>query len=344
MLTILLFVDVEKRETLLERFFYSMREWNREPLESGDVRILLITQKQNDTHSREVAAAQPFGVEVVDAAHPRDESGYPVWDVLEECRQVWDRVDGEYVTWSHAEFLWLPGRLSKTVEWLKQARPVAAMGNLRRLGKYTPSLKTEIGTREATKGCSDAVEAVIDRMPPDEAAKVIEFFPSWHWVYWLPEPDVGGKRWGEDVTFLRRDWLDDTRFLHHGGALPFQDVYDLLQVGFQTMETVGSAPPCPRMPRDVCEMYHLWHPKFWSSWTPAMRRWFYKDPDAWSGTTFLRDDIWTELFNQRANQWTTDKAVCRVRRDPGGTVTRWHRDFAIWMCRGGLAVLRSHMG
>lgn len=322
-LTILLVADVEHDRVMDRRWFGAVRELN--PRAHDRLQVIVLNQRPDRAGLEELAAAQPYPVEIADCDYPRDESGYPVWDLVAAVREVWGRVEAPYVTFSHMEYLHGPDRLARTCDWLAEHQPTIALGNLRRI--TAKEERATARTEDSPEPLDAAAKDLVDRDRWDLLAEHWTLFGGRPWVYWV-QPPANCTRWLEDVFFASRDWLDAMRFWDHGGPQPFQDVYDLVGAAMWRMEKLGIAPECRQMARSVHDACHLSHHKHWRSYTPAMRAWFVAHASEYAGTTFVRGDLWDAVFAGGPNK---SAAVNAFRREPGGTVARWLADFSRYL-------------
>ena len=311
LLTIVLTLDVEKPVEYDRQFFKAM-EWSAgEALD--EVEVVVLSQR-----------GRPESFPVHLSRCPRNSEDYPVWDLFADVRDVWDRIRGEYVTFSHTEYCWGPDRLRRTLEALRCERPVLALGNLRR-------------THPVTNGyASRGVDSPLSRLllhwlSANQFSHVAEWWDCFNGFYWLTQQATGRNTWLEDVFFAKREWFEGLRFFERGGRQPFQDVYDIMGTAMQLLTRHHVAPQVIRFDREVCELVHLAHDKCWSAYTPAMRDWFFAHREEWAETTFIRDDLWRRVLNSAF----PGGVVRDFRRAPGGTVTNWHSEFSGWLQNGG---------
>jgi hypothetical protein len=339
-LTILLFVDVEKDRQFDRRFFDTLRHLNASAMDH--IQVVVLCQRDRDPQLEELVSTLPCDREVVYCEHPKNDAGYPVWDVCAGVRQAWPRVRGEYVTFSHTEYANGPDRIRRTCDWLMSRRPVFAMGNLRRVVPHRwdwRKRRLDIGDE-----MSLCLTALVDGHYWDFLREQWSLFTGHPWVSWQPQPGPGSPRpWLEDVFFARRDWLEVTRFFHHGGDLPFQDVYDLVGPGLERLCRHKVGPVVWRLDRETHEACHIAHTKCWGSYTAAMRRYFERNRKAYRDTTMIRWDLWDAVLKPDGCGAAPGQAVSDFRRAPGGTVTRWCADFSGYLQTGGEEKLREYM-
>lgn len=330
-LSILLFADVEKNSSYLRHYFGSLREWNQDGLD--DTQVVLVSQHQDSSELRAICAEQPFPVEFIEAGH-EFVAGYPVWDVLDEVRKAWPLLTGRYVTMQHTEFLWMPGRLRKTIEWLKQNRFYLALGNLRRTVK-------EGGEPRGSKEVSDTLTSLLESGQWDRARNVSEYLSTSHWVWWQPERKAGPSPWSEDVFFADREWLNTWKMPYHGGKQPFQDIYDLMGRAVEWLSRFKFMPEIERMPQSVNKSIHLWHAREWGAWTPSMSRHFLKDQKSWGLTALGNARVWRDLIMMRTQPTgkVNYKPVIQLRIGPGGTVNRYGNGLKAWLSNGGIPAM-----
>ena len=332
-LTILLTDSVELDQSYLDLYFQALRDWNANGLD--DLQVIILSQRKDCLRASLLAAGQRFDVRVLECDHDFA-GGYPIWDILSSARKAWPLVEGEYVHFSHPEFIWGPGRLRKTIDWLKANRPYYANGNLRRPGKHA-----DIAAQKTADHCviepSENLRKLMASGQMDAASRLFDSMPTCWWMFWIPEQKPGDVPYAEDVFFADKEWLEAWQFTAHGGELPFQDVYDLMGMAFNSMlPKYKLAPQCVRMPQSIHKMIHLWHPKAWDSWTPEVRDYFLGNPERWKGTKFLDAAIWERLIASRGAGMPKDgQPVSNLRNAPGGTVTRYGLDLSVWLQSGG---------
>ena len=314
MITQILFVDAEKPPEYLPRFFGHAQ----------GVQVIVISQEV-DT-SRTKALAESNGALFLAAGQPHI-GDICVWDVLASLRQIWGWIEGEYVTFAHPEFLWLPGVIEETKKWLALHGTRVALGNLRRImserrDNYRGNLHD---THEALGilDCGGDIHAV----------------PTKPWAYWRDEPANGNPGWVEDVFFARKDFFDVIRFPHHGGSQPFQDVYDLMGVVSDVLKRYQLPVDVIRMPRGVGEMWHLYHDRPRSWVCPEVKAWFQSRNGQYADSPLRRDDIWERLLNNPDYTVMTD-----VRRGPGGTCSQYQAAFSRWLHFGGKDEVKAYFG
>jgi hypothetical protein len=300
-----------------------------------DTQIVLVSQHRDSTELREICAEQPFPVEFLEAGH-KFIDGYPVWDVLEEVRLAWPLLRGRYVTMQHTEFLWSPGRLRRTIDWLTAKGLYLAIGNLRRT--VAPG-----GEPRGSREVSDRLTSLLDAGRWDEATPVAESLPTSHWVWWQPERPAGVTAWQEDVFFADREWLNAWKMPFHGGRQPFQDVYDLMGRAVDWLSRHRFLPDIERIPQQFHKSIHLWHPREWGAWTPAMSRHFLADRKSWGMTALGKATVWRDLIAMRTQKTgaVNYKPVIALRIGQGGTVSRYGNDLKTWLSNGGTPVLRK---
>ncbi len=330
-LTILTNCSSELSPDYLRLYREALLRWNDKGL--AETQVILLPQSP-----LQPSQTDPF--EVVETEY-ESVNGYPVWDLMRAVRQAWPKVQGEYVTFDHPEFIWGPGRLDKTIAWLKGYRPVYAMGNLRRPGTFE-----EIANRDArddvSKYASDWFKGFLDRGDWDEAANAFEYLQTAHWMYWVTRPQKPGPNpWIEDAFYADKGWLDLWGFTRYDMELPFQDVYDLIQRAAQTLYQYGVPVQCLRMPESINRLIHLWHPRAWGSWTAEMRDWFLAQPDRWKKIRFGEREIWERLIAFRKAPVKDSKPVNEVRFESRGTATNYGVALAAWLNNGGVEAMRK---
>ena len=320
-LTILLVVDVEKPPEYLDWYAAGLARLNSSAELGRDYQVLFLNQHHGD---RWTAA------------------GYPVWDLLEQTAQAWPLVEGEYVTWAHSEFLWCTDRLRRTIDWLRQHRPVIALGNLRRTGD--DRLYQAHTLDRGMKLASDPITDHLRRGDWEAAAIAAEQTPTTNWMANPHQPlPTDAPAWLEDVFFVRRDWLEVTEFLHHGRPQFFQDVYDLMDAAQVKLGVHDATPRCPRLPQSVCRLVHLWHDRRMRHLGPDVRRYFLRNAARYDGTLYASREHWRRLDACFTAAKRDEGAIWPWRRDPGGTVWRWAMDFEAWLERGGAEDCRRYL-
>lgn len=340
LLSILLFIDVEKEREFDHRWFSALRGLNPRALD--DLQVLVLCQRDQDTALRELIAQQPFRASLHFTNQPRAGDGYPIWDNVAAIREVWPLVEGEYVTFSHAEYVHGPGRLRRTMNWLVDERPILALGNLRRI------IRSSGDFRGYVENENDPMNLLFAALVDGECWSILRdhwgVFSQLPWMYWNPEPLPGKRAWLEDIFFARRDWFTALRWWEHGGKLPFQDIYDLMGPGLERLNRDKLKPDVYRLPREIHEAVHILHRKTWGSYTVAVREWFKRHRREYADTTMTRWDLWDRiLMTDKRKQPTPGLVVSDFRRAPGGTVTRWCVDFSAYLQDGGARAVRDYM-
>lgn len=326
-ITMLLFVDVEKEPRMLKRFYESLSYLNSAGWDA--LELFVLCQGDQDTY------AAPIGVNPIGIQCGHDKvNDYPVWDVMEVTRRVWPEITGEYVTWAHPEFFLCPDRLRRTAEFLKSRRPHLAMGNLRRPGSDPGQWKFPSCSRDV----SDVLTRAIDLGDWERVRDYCEIIPTREWMYWSPPPKPGNAPWLEDIFFARKDWLEAVGFVRDYGPMPFQDVYDLMGAAADQLRKRGLTTDSVRLSRETHQAIHLWHPKAWSSFTPAMRDYFKAHAGQYADTRFVDWALWERLISCRGVRMPkNEQPVLQLRRGPKGTVTRFSVGIADWLAKSDAA-------
>lgn len=315
-LTIILIADAEKDRHLVDCFFASLRRWNRAGLR--DVQMLAICQHPKDRHAARAAVRQPYPVDVVFPRHDIVE-GYPVWDVCDELASVWSLVRGRYITVMHPEFLWLPERLPRTLDYLKREEPMVALGNLR-----WPARRFSYGDDEAREQGRNNTLRVLRLLRKQEwyaAGALAESMPNCGWMANGKPVKAGSCDWREDVFFVRRSWVEAVGILDDLAPMPFQDIFDIIGATVELCGRYGVAPLCERIDPHTNSVLHLWHRRAWGSWTPAMRHYFLDNPGRWDGTSLVRPELWDHLCGSDRQEQID--AVAALRRGRDGTLTNF---------------------
>jgi hypothetical protein len=222
---------------------------------------------------------------------------------------------------------------------LRENRPVYALCNLRRPGSLDALLDARLrDDSEEHRAASDWFLSYMEAGKWEEAAQVFEFMETAHWMFWSPTGQKPGVvPFIEDVFIAEKGWLDTFSFATRGSEMPFQDVYDLMNVTFQMMAKFKCAPQCIRMPQTVNRIMHLWHKKDWSSFAPEIRDWFMSNPERWKGTRYLDSGSWVRLLPCKGGAMPRDnRPVNDFRWGPGGTVQRWGLGISQWLQKGGM--------
>jgi hypothetical protein len=303
---------------------------------------VLVIGQTADTSILGICKECPIEITALCVNHPTASNGYPIWDVLDELRRVRYYVDGRYVCVMHSEFIWCKNRLLNTIEWLNENHPYLALGNLRRPGKLADMIKKE------QPGCSKEIsdtmtaalrEAVVSEnlYEWDKAAWLLETSPTRHWLHWYMPPSEGATKWQEDIFFADWEWLMAWNAFEHGGALPFQDIYDVMGKAATELWGKQALPEIYRMPLESNRVIHLWHPKLWGSWTPEVRDWFKDHAKDWEGTSFLDEKRWDAVIRNRT-EWAP---IADFRLGSAGTVTRYGIALRQWLVAKGESVLRE---
>jgi hypothetical protein len=330
-LTILTVCPTELDESYLRLYREALLRWNQEGL--AETQVILLPQKPLNIPT------DPF--EVVEVDFPRV-AGYPVWDLMASVRKAWPIVRGEYVSFDHPEFIWGPDRLDRTIAFLRGYRPVYGLGNLRRPGGLE-ELQKQGSRDDLSQPASDWLRRFLDAGRWAEGAEAFEYIESQLWMYWVKsEQKPGPTTWIEDASYLRKDWLDLWGFTAIDMEMPFQDVYDLLQVAVSEMVRHGVGFPCIRMPQSVNKLVHLWHPRTWGSWTPEMRDWFMSQPERWRHCSLGNRAMWNELIEFARAPRKDCKPVGKMRFGPRGTALNYACRVADWLRDGGIEAMDEY--
>jgi hypothetical protein len=310
-LSMILVVNVEQDIKYLSYFLKSMGVFNAPALASGEVEFLIISQRRRSEEIFKLLGDFPFPVDVVHAKH--DFVGaYPIWDVNEELRQVLPLLYGKFIAINHPEFLWLPGRLQSTVNYLKNhPNEYLVLGNLRRPGDRKRIEKEHPGhVIESSLQLMDLLDS--DKFV--DLAVVSETVDTCSWMFWSPEPTFGDDvPWLEDLFFISPAFIQVTNLFDHGGRLPFQDVYDLVAAAVLVLDKHHLTPKMSRMDFATNKVLHIHHPKTWGSWLPEVRDYFLNAPEEWCGTLFLDKGLWSKYATKRAASFQPPK------------ISRWNR-------------------
>ena len=337
-LTLILFVDVEKPLRMTGRFVESLTRLNAESLPKLQLIVLCQGDQADELTPSFACDRSGLNWTVLNCGHDMVE-GYPVWDVIEQTRRVWDFVVGQYVGWAHPEFFFAGDRLIRTIRYLEEFRPHLAIGNLRRPGNDPQQWKFPSCSRDV----SDVLARALDRGDFERARDYCEIMPTREWMYWSPLPKPGDSAWLEDIFFARKDWLDAIGFSRDYGPMPFQDVYDLMQVTIEQLRKRALMPRSVRLSQETNLAIHLWHPKGWSSFTPEMRDYFRAHADKYRGTRLIDWQLWDRLIACRGAHMPKDEQpVIHLRRGPAGTVTRFALGIAEYLKRGGRETVQQY--
>lgn len=321
----------------LERYLTAMYVWNR--VGENNTQLILILQRPLPAVCESVSRN---GFKIVQPEYEKV-NGYPVWDVMKTVRDIWAEVQGEYVTFNHMEFIWGPDRVQRTIDWLTQTKPVYVVGNLRRPGSMENVADRSLPT-DIVKEHSDWLTSTMDAGEWDVAAKIFEMMETTHWMYWDQKPQQPGLvNYIEDLFIAKKSWLDAWGFTKINFEMPFQDVYDLIGIAFQSMYKFNAAPQCVRPPQSVNKVIHLWHPREWLTWTVEMRNWFFADRKRWEGTRYVDPKVWNDLIQARMKGWPKDHGPANdLRRGPGGPVTRYGMEVSVMLQRDRAARLKQY--
>lgn len=331
-LTILTVCPAELDQSYLRLYREALLRWNGKGLE--DTQIILLPQRPLDGKD-----AEPFEVQ---ETYFDQVNGYPVWDVMKAVREAWPRVRGDYVSFDHPEFIWGPGRLDKTIAWLDAYRPVYGMGNLRRPGEVEEVSKRD-SPEDISHRASNWFRRFLEEARWAEGAEAFEVLQTTHWMYWAcAQQKPGPNPWIEDAFYARRDWLDSWGFCRYERELPFQDVFDLVQMAVRMLLQYGLVTTCVRMPQSVNKLMHLWHPRDWGSFTPEIRDWFFSQPERWQKTRFIDRRLWDELIAFRGNPKKDCQPVVQLRFGPRGTALNYGCDIAAWLSNGGVETMKTY--
>jgi hypothetical protein len=330
-LTIFVVCPVELDSEYLRLYREALLRWNREGL--ADTQVILLPQEKLSVPT------DPF--EVVETDFEMVD-GYPVWDAMKSVRQAWPLVRGEYVTFDHPEFLWGRNRLDKTIAWLNALRPICALGNLRRPGDALDGVQGK-GRDDISQKPSAWLRGFLDRGEWDAAALALEYLQTSDWMYWaVPRQKPGPSPWIEDVFYADKEWLDLWGFARYDMELPFQDVYDLMQMAARKFYEYGVPCQYVRAPQHINKLVHLWHSRAWGSWTPEMRNWFLSQPERWARTRFLDRSIWDRLIDFKRNPKDECEPVSALRFGARGTANRYGIAVANWLDDVGVEVMKAY--
>lgn len=330
-LTIFCVVPSRMGDDYLSLYREALLRWNARGLE--DTQVIILPQREIgiDISPFEL---YPFEFERV--------TGYPVWDLMKHVRAAWPRVKGQYVTFDHPEFIWGPDRLDRTIAYLQAYKPIYAMGNLRRPGAVDEATASDFRD-DQSRAAAEWFRAFL-RGAWDSADKAFEYLQTTTWMYWSgAQQKPGPAPWVEDVFYCPKNWLDAWGFCNYGLELPFQDVYDLMQYAVRTHYQFGLPFQCLRMPQSINRLMHLWHPRYFSSWSPEMRDWFFAQPERWKDTRFLDKELWDRLiaFNHLPQKEKNTKPISELRFGPRGTSVRYGVAISQWLQDGGVEVMRE---
>lgn len=340
-LTIIVIEDAEKDRRMIERFFYGLGVLNAAAL--SRVQVIAVTQRQDSTLPvvlTEFMAHTGCEVLCVEADHPRADDGYPIWDICDALRQVGPLVQGEYISFAHAEFIYGPDRLERTCRYLRRKRPVLAMGNLRRLGHSQAHWHNRLLSPQT--GLTDMIAEWIDADRPRALTAAWDDLPTTHWAHWRDEPRDDGTI-DEDIVYVRRDWLATLAFFDQDTRQPYQDVYDLLRAAYAILRGSDLEPFCHRLSRRDNDVIHLDHPRRRPAYSLACYRWFLAHRQQWQGTSHGRDDLWSRILSPSATDDQRHQAISEFRHGSDGTVTRWSIAFVAWLRSGGAERVREYM-
>jgi hypothetical protein len=226
--------------------------------------------------------------------------------------------------------------VAKTLDWLWQHRPTIALGNLRQ----------PAGSGRDQEFSSARITDHLRRGDWLSAAIAAERTPTINWLAWPHEPQpTDAPVWHEDLFFVNRAFLETIRFLDHGGPQIFQDVFDLMGALLAKLGRYDAQPSCPRMPREVNQVLHLWHDRRMACFSPAVREHFLRNADRWQETLYASRPHWQALdaLYARANRDGEGEAVWNFRRDPGGSVWRYAMDVERWLEAGGIDAVRAYL-
>lgn len=333
MLTLFVVCPVELDLGYLTLYREALLRWNKAGLR--ETQVILLPQQ-------EIPVSLSDGFEVSETKFEQV-NGYPVWDVMKAVRQAWPMVRGEYVSFDHPEFIWGPGRLEKTIEWLKGYRPIYGMGNLRRPGEWE-NINQPNSRDDISQNASGWFKSFLDLNLWEDGAEAFEYLQTTHWMYWAAKAQRPGVNpWIEDAFFAEKEWLDLWGFTRYELEMPFQDVYDLMQIAVRTLYQYGLVFDCVRMPQSVNRIMHLWHPRAWGSWTPEMRDWFFSQPDRWKKTSFADPKLWEGLIDFQHNPQKACEPVVRLRFGPRGTCVNYGVEISRWLNEeGGVEAMKAY--
>lgn len=329
-LTILTIIPHELDDSYLEHYRDALLNWNKEGL--ADAQVILLPQGKSLPQSS-------FPFEILSCEF-ESVDGYPIWDVMKQIRTAWKSIRGDYVTVDHPEFIWGPERLERTINWLRGYRPIYALGNLRRDGCWEQI--TQLNCREISRDPSLWFKRFLEEGRWEEAITPFECMSTIQWMYWRGPPQrPGTNEWIEEVFYADRQWLEAWGFISHGGEMPFQDVWDLLQVATKIQRIYGLPFDCHRMPMNINKIRHLWHPRLRSNLTPAVRDWFLSQPERWAKSSFGNADLWRDLLLVGKNNGEGNNSVHELRFGPRGTAANYRAAVAAWLDNGGVEKMQQ---
>lgn len=331
-LTILVPCPTELGWEYLYLYREAMLRWNKAGL--AETQVILLPQGKLPS-----VDLDPFQVINV----PFDKVGkYPIWDVMRSIRAAWPHVRGEYVSVDHPEFLWGPDRLDRTIAWLKGYRPIMGIGNLRRPGAMKETSNDSEARDAISKDACSWFRTFLNRDDWSDAAGAFEYLQTVQWTYWAPTAPAGPTMWMEDVFYADKAWLDTWGFARYDLEMPFQDVYDVLQVSTKMMAQYGLPVMCQRMPQRINKLMHLWHPRPWSSFVAEIRDWFLSDPTRWQKSSLGNKDLWNDLIAYaKSPAGKPYNPVHTVRFGPRGTATNYAVSLSTWLNAGGVEALQE---
>jgi hypothetical protein len=341
LLTTVIFQNAELSTEYLGWNLRSLWEWNREGLEQNQ--IIVVSQLRDSSKVRQICAEALFPIEVFECGN-EFVGDYPVWDLFQSLRIIWPSILGEYVTIHHTEFLWMPGLLQRTIDYLKSNKPCLALGNLRR------PFKAGCETKESVEA---AAELIAPMTAGDWAAAraIAEAMLTKHWVFWRSEQAPGKSMWWEDVFFAARSWLEAWKMPYHGGDQPFQDVYDVVGKALSSMVRHHVDPPIVRMTMDVNKIVHVSHPRPFGYIDPKLQNYFMSDPKRWGLLALSKRELWWDMLRSKGQpdrdaHQNLDallyRSLVRHRMGAYGTVGRYGKSFDKWLGNGGQQTLRSY--
>jgi len=302
-LTLVIVNDGQKDRKLLDYCFRALAT-----NDLTDVQVMLLQQAVNGSYARDLAAKQPFKVEVFESAGEIID-GVRLWDVMADLKAMRPKMTGEYLLYIHKEFILPPDYLSTSLAFLAERGPDIARGNLMRLGSRE---SFEYPIESSCRKESAKLKRAITAGRP---------FPELECIPWIfsrePKPD----RWVEDVFFARLAWLDQVEFFGQCDRLLFQDIFDCV-----TAIDRANRIYCPQVPG---RMFHLWHEKGYHHFSDAVIEHFESNPQRWRGTCFFDIPLLRRIQAYLANPNPLDNnPIHELRQGKNGTVTRYAKAFS----------------
>jgi len=342
-LTMVISVDEEKRLELLKLNLLALKKFNSDGLRY--LQIILMNQRVDSEEVLRIIKNAGIRVELFQCDFEVVD-GHPLWDIMSALRSIRPLMSGDWFSLMHSEFIYDPGTLLQTVEYLQKRRAPVVLGNLRRLGS-----RSTLGRFHEHSSCRTisgrVVKRIEGRLAGDKAPLLSKGEPQMVWEFYKKGNlyvDYPGQ-WVEDLFFAKINWLDDMRVFEHSNRLLFEDIFNLMGGLFQVLKRYGVQPWVDRIPMKHNRVLHLWHKKGYLHFTPALISFFQRDFKRWRNTRFLNSRELRALasFAKHRERFRINP-LHEFRKGAGSSLNRYSRCVEQWLQRGGLAIAEQWKG